>query len=303
MKEKNNSILSKFITAGLIAIAAVYVLALLKIVLLKSGFTTELRTLNLIPFRFVSDFTNPDNTLDVVLKNVLGNFALFIPLGILSPIFFEKLNTRRTVLICFLVSLSFEIIQYLVGFGASDIDDLLLNTLGGAFGTILYSTLFSHSGNRIKAKIISFIFLSAFGFCGLASLWLYQPSMLPQQKIQINLEALEGLDESTYAVCARIKEIDNGVLYYEKAEPNLQSSVPVSVEGSYNFAPDAKLYAKTLSYQYSPNGNIQKVISTYSIVSPEKTAELIANDGTYADLWLDESGDCYIALLTIYKSN
>lgn len=303
MKEKSINLTSKFLTAGLIAIAFVYILALVKIVLLKYGFTTEMRTLNLIPFSFVSDFTNPDNTVDVVLKNVLGNFALFIPLGMLLPIFFKKLKTGKTVLIGFFVSLAFEIIQYLVGCGSSDIDDLLLNTLGSAFGAILYFKLFSHSGNRIKNNFISFIFLTVFGICGVASLWLYQPSMLPAQIEQINMEVLEGLDENTYTVSVRIKEIDGGVIYYEKAEPNPQTSISASIDGSCIFTPDAKLYAKTLSYKYSSNGNIQKVISTYRILSPENAADLIADDGTFGDLWLDENGDCCIALLTIYQSN
>jgi len=303
VKEKSIILTSKFLTVGLITIAAVYILALVKIVLLKNGFTTEMRALNLTPFSFVSDFTNPGNTVDVVLKNVLGNFALFIPLGMLLPIFFKKLKTGKTVLICFLVSLAFESIQYLVGCGASDIDDLLLNTLGSALGAILYFKLFSHSGNRIKNNFITFIFLTVFGICGTASLWLYQPSMLPAQIEHINTEVLEGLDENTYTVSVLIKEIDSGVLYYKRAEPNPQTSVSASVNGSYIFTPDAKLYAKTLSYKYSPNGNIQKVINTYSIISPENTADFIADDGAFGDLWLDENGDCYIALLTIYQSN
>jgi len=72
----------------------------------------------------------------------LGNIAGFIPLGILLPLLFRKLRTAfRTVALIFLISLAFETAQLILILGVFDVDDLLLNTLGGAIGYLLFVLL------------------------------------------------------------------------------------------------------------------------------------------------------------------
>ena len=66
--------------------------------------------------------------------NIAGNIALLFPLGLFLPLFwrwFERAG--RTIWWCFGTSLSIELIQLAAG-GVTSVDDLLLNTLGGAFG-------------------------------------------------------------------------------------------------------------------------------------------------------------------------
>lgn len=66
--------------------------------------------------------------------NIFGNIALLFPLGLFLPLFwrwFERAG--RTIWWCFGTSLSIELIQLVAG-GVTSVDDLLLNTLGGAFG-------------------------------------------------------------------------------------------------------------------------------------------------------------------------
>jgi glycopeptide antibiotics resistance protein len=69
------------------------------------------------------------------LINLIGNTAMFIPLGIVWPGVFKKLNTHRKVIAAgFGVSLTIEILQ-LPFFGRStDIDDLILNSAGFLMG-------------------------------------------------------------------------------------------------------------------------------------------------------------------------
>ncbi len=75
----------------------------------------------------------------LVAKNILGNIIGFIPLGILLPILFVRLQrVGKTIVVVFLISLSFETIQLLFDLGVFDVDDLILNTLGGAIGYVLY---------------------------------------------------------------------------------------------------------------------------------------------------------------------
>nr|VDG61899.1 teicoplanin resistance protein [Streptococcus thermophilus] len=65
-----------------------------------------------------------------------GNIAFFVPVGVLAFILFER--TRRPVLAATLLgagfSLLIEISQYVFSLGYSDIDDLLMNTLGAFVG-------------------------------------------------------------------------------------------------------------------------------------------------------------------------
>ena len=71
----------------------------------------------------------------ISIYNLLGNFLLFLPFGILVPIRFEKLRKvwiflpLTAILICLV-----EYIQWRTGTGAADIDDFLLNLAGAALG-------------------------------------------------------------------------------------------------------------------------------------------------------------------------
>ena len=86
---------------------------------------------NFLPFVYLFDYP----TLKEILLNLIGNTAMFIPLGIVWPSVFKKLNTHWKVISAGAgVSLTIEILQ-LPFFGrASDIDDLILNCLGYLLG-------------------------------------------------------------------------------------------------------------------------------------------------------------------------
>ena len=80
------------------------------------------------------------------IKNILGNILLLLPLGIFLPMCFKRLRSfKSTVITCALVSLSIEVIQYISiyfgNFRSCDIDDIILNTLGGMIGFIIYKVI------------------------------------------------------------------------------------------------------------------------------------------------------------------
>ena len=73
-----------------------------------------------------------------------GNLIWFVPAGILTKLKGGQL--WQAVLMGFLLSLSIETAQFVVGSGISELDDLILNTLGallGYLGAALYLFLFS----------------------------------------------------------------------------------------------------------------------------------------------------------------
>ena len=85
-------------------------------------------SLTLVPFLpMVADF-----------KNTILNIILFVPLGIMLPFIWKKYNTLKATLIFgFMMSLSIELLQ-LFTYRATDINDLIANTLGTVFGYFLF---------------------------------------------------------------------------------------------------------------------------------------------------------------------
>lgn len=81
---------------------------------------------------FVSLWKIYQNSVSYFLYLFLGNLVWFVPFGILLPILTKR--RARTIFYCFLLSLLIETLQYVFGTGVSEVEDLILNTLGGAIG-------------------------------------------------------------------------------------------------------------------------------------------------------------------------
>ena len=88
------------------------------------------RSINLIPFDMIAEqgFT----------LNVYGNILMFVPLGLYFANFMKQFHFRKVFGAIIGTSLSIEVLQYIFKRGASDIDDLLLNTVGGLIGIVIY---------------------------------------------------------------------------------------------------------------------------------------------------------------------
>ena len=73
------------------------------------------------------------------LINTLGNILMFVPTGIILPILYKRLNSFwKVVAIGAAMSLAIELIQLLFPNSTTDIDDLILNTLGVILGYEIY---------------------------------------------------------------------------------------------------------------------------------------------------------------------
>lgn len=299
---QKKGILSVIVFIGLWSVAVVYLLVLAKIVIFKSGFTTGFRTLSLIPFQFIHDFFSPTTSIDVLLKNALGNFAIFIPMGILLPALFQRLNVKKTVLTCFLVSLTIEVAQYIFGIGITDIDDLILNTLGAAAGALLFFNFLKKMDYKARTNIATLSFLSIFGMCGVLSLWLYQPSMLPAQSKVINQEILGGLSPDSFdmeAVCTRVDGntlVTYTIIYDKKTDTEKNEDFQCIVDN------DTEFFTRLLGAQYSPNGNVQKTISTYEKISKEKFDALVKEERRSVDLWVSDDKKCSTVIVWMWES-
>lgn len=71
--------------------------------------------------------------------NLFGNVTLFVPLGIFLPLLVSKL--QRFWKFFFAVSLiisALEVLQMATGLGTLDVDDLILNLVGGTIGFLAW---------------------------------------------------------------------------------------------------------------------------------------------------------------------
>ena len=86
-----------------------------------------------------------------IIWNVVGNAVMFTPSGIVLPIVYRQLNSFwKVVAVGAFISLCIEILQLPFPSRASDIDDLILNTLGAAVGYGIYAAC-----KRLLSKAIT----------------------------------------------------------------------------------------------------------------------------------------------------
>lgn len=98
---------------------------------------------NLIPFTEIRRYASKVDVIGLsrVAVNLLGNIVVFIPFGFLLPAMWpkgEKHHPIAAVLVTVTFSVVVELLQYLTRSGIADIDDVILNSIGGFLGYILY---------------------------------------------------------------------------------------------------------------------------------------------------------------------
>lgn len=83
---------------------------------------------------------------------IILNIIMFMPLGILLPCVFKRVNSLHiAALISLLATLTIECIQIFLPGRAFDIDDIILNTLGGAIGYSVYAMCIWVGGRKQRA--------------------------------------------------------------------------------------------------------------------------------------------------------
>jgi glycopeptide antibiotics resistance protein len=85
------------------------------------------------------------------MRNARGNFALFVPLGILLPLVWRRLRFANGLLIALAFSVGIELAQYLSrpwSNRLADVNDVILNVLGACLGLALASVLRLGQGAR-----------------------------------------------------------------------------------------------------------------------------------------------------------
>lgn len=81
------------------------------------------------------------------IRNVLGNIILFIPYGFLASYLLNNKKFSVITVLTIIASLTIETVQYYIG-RVFDIDDIILNVLGGIIGFLFFIGL-----DAIKNKV------------------------------------------------------------------------------------------------------------------------------------------------------
>ena len=75
------------------------------------------------------------------LSNLLGNIAIFIPMGVYLPLLIRRKSIFVNTVCVALISTVVEVLQYIFAVGSADIDDVILNTVGGLIGVSLFRVM------------------------------------------------------------------------------------------------------------------------------------------------------------------
>ena len=114
---------------------AFYVLCLFQIVTLSD--TAASSSSNFIPFKEIMRYKLFSK---LFVKNVIGNVLLFLPYGYFVGRYFSGKSKLLSFFLILLASASIEVTQLSIG-RVFDVDDILLNLIGGTIGYSIYILL------------------------------------------------------------------------------------------------------------------------------------------------------------------
>ena len=136
--------MKKFLTVGYWAVILFYFYLLIDTVFLARD---ARRSINLVPFDMIAEHG--------FSLNVYGNILMFIPLGLYMANMMKSFRFWKALGLIVGSSFAIEVLQFVFKCGASDIDDIILNTLGGLIGIFIYCgfKLFFKSKERIHTAI------------------------------------------------------------------------------------------------------------------------------------------------------
>ena len=129
IKSKEKIVLYKELS---MLIFGIYILCLFQVVTFQDDVTWA--TNNFIPFKEIMRY---NITSRLFFKNVLGNMLMILPFGFFTSYYLKAEKFTLPLLLTLIASVSIEVVQLLIG-RVFDVDDIILNILGGMLGYLLY---------------------------------------------------------------------------------------------------------------------------------------------------------------------
>lgn len=97
---------------------------------------------NFVPFHTMKDLLHHHPFNEFIMNNV-GNIVLFVPFGLFLSLKFNKQKSLNKVILSgMLLSVTIECIQIFIPNRWTDIDDVILNTIGTGVGYYLFNLIY-----------------------------------------------------------------------------------------------------------------------------------------------------------------
>ncbi|MBO4897873.1 MAG: VanZ family protein [Clostridia bacterium] len=285
MTEKRSGIVFRIILAVL---AVLYFAALFKLLFVKNGIRTDTDVLVFKPFRVLSEYRSGTRSLRSVLINYLGNTCLFLPLGLILPAVFNKLNFWKTVIVGLVIIAASETAQYITKSGYADIDDLLINTLGFVLGALIYFFVLGGRKKTTLSYLLTLVVVIAVSGLSYMFVVIAKPEILPQSMLVQNGK-IAGNSIEDYSVKTQIYKMSHGDVFVDKeiAEDKDGNKIEEPPK-TYRFADTAVFVIAE-----DVNGEMK-----YSVTGIEEMISEVENaEPVFVKLWLDGDGRCSMVML------
>ena len=148
----------------LMLVFAIYILCLFQVVTFQDS--SALSGNNFMPFREIFRY---NITSRLFLKNVIGNMIMFFPFGFFISYYINPDDIKPTIILTLIASIDIEVVQLMIG-RVFDIDDILLNLIGGSLGYAIYNIM-RRLGERFPKVFHSEILLNAGSIIALVGLF------------------------------------------------------------------------------------------------------------------------------------
>lgn len=123
------------------------------------------RSVNLAPFATIRNYAEVGQGLydSFAWTNIFGNILMFAPLGLYLPVMISGKKIRTYALWLLLFTVCAEILQWIFAIGVTDIDDVILNWLGGMMGLMAYKILLALFRQEHRVKVFTAVFSTIVG--------------------------------------------------------------------------------------------------------------------------------------------
>lgn len=132
-----------------VCLFGVYLVCLIYLLFFAEGYGRgadgSVYSYNIHPFREISRYMRYRGILGIrnVVLNLAGNVVGFMPFGLLLPVFWRNARSFwKVTLLSFEISALVEFSQLIFRVGCFDVDDMILNTLGGFLGYLLFAGVY-----------------------------------------------------------------------------------------------------------------------------------------------------------------
>lgn len=141
----------------------IYIMCLFQVVTFQDDTTWSSN--NFIPFKEIMRYNMGSR---LFFKNVIGNMVMFLPYGFFISYYLNNKKMSLTFILTLITSVAIETVQLIIG-RVFDIDDIILNVIGGTLGFYIYH-IFDMIGNRFSKVLKNEWFLNILSILVLAGL-------------------------------------------------------------------------------------------------------------------------------------